>query len=85
MENSHCDFISSCNIISCPSLLPFICNTNNLLGLAACTVLFRSNRQSCATYPPVDHELWSRSHVTRAFVEPPSGHSGHTGPKLPKK
>ncbi|KAJ7834584.1 hypothetical protein B0H14DRAFT_2590859 [Mycena olivaceomarginata] len=33
-------------------------------------------------HPPVDHELWSRSRVTRAPVEPPSG---HTGPNLPKK
>jgi hypothetical protein len=30
--------------------------------------------------PSVDHELWSRSRVTRASVEPPSG---HTDPKLP--
>jgi hypothetical protein len=43
---------------------------------------FRSNQQSRVAHPPVDHELWSRSRVTRASVEPPSG---HTGPKLPKK
>jgi hypothetical protein len=47
---------------------------------AAITVQFRSNWQSRITHPPVDHELWSMSHVTRASVEPPSG---HTGPKLP--
>jgi hypothetical protein len=46
------------------------------------TVQFRSNQQSRVTHPPVDHELWSMSRVTRASVEPPSG---HTGPKLPKK
>jgi hypothetical protein len=45
------------------------------------TVQFRSNRQSRVTHPPVDHELWSRSRVTQASGEPPSG---HTCPKLPK-
>jgi hypothetical protein len=45
------------------------------------TVQFRSNWRPCVTHP-VDHELWSRSRVTRASVEPPSG---YTGPKLPKK
>jgi hypothetical protein len=35
--------------------------------------------------PPVDHELWSRSRVTRASVEPPSGHAGpQTAQKVQK-
>jgi hypothetical protein len=54
------------------------CSTQSILY----TVLFRSNRQSHLMHPPVDHELWLRSRVTRASIEPPSG---HTGPKLPKK
>jgi hypothetical protein len=40
------------------------------------TVLFPSNRQSRVTHPPVDHELWSGSRVTRASVEPPGSHAG---------
>jgi hypothetical protein len=60
------------------------CKTRNQRGSASLvrsdTVQFRSNRQSRITYPTVDHELWSRSRVTRASVEPPIG---HTGPKLP--
>jgi hypothetical protein len=35
------------------------------------TVLFRSNRQSRVMHRCVDVEIWSRSRVTRAFVEPP--------------
>jgi hypothetical protein len=28
----------------------------------------------CITHPPVNHELWLRSRITHASVEPPSGH-----------
>jgi hypothetical protein len=40
------------------------------------TVVFRSNRQSRVTHPPVDIEIWQGSRVTRLFVEPPERHTG---------
>jgi hypothetical protein len=40
------------------------------------TVVFRSNRQSRVTHPPVDIEIWQGSRITRPFVEPPGRHTG---------
>jgi hypothetical protein len=40
------------------------------------TVVFRSNRQSRVTHPPIDIEIWQGSRVTRPFVEPPKCHTG---------
>jgi hypothetical protein len=40
------------------------------------TVVFRSNRQSRVTHPPVDIEIWQGSRITRPFVEPPERQTG---------
>jgi hypothetical protein len=40
------------------------------------TVVFRSNRQSRVTHPPLDIEIWQGSHITRQIVEPPERHTG---------
>jgi hypothetical protein len=40
------------------------------------TVVFRSNRQSRVTHPPIDIEIWEGSRVMRPFVEPPERHTG---------
>jgi hypothetical protein len=37
----------------------------------------KSKRRKRLRAPPVDHELWLRSCITRASVGPPSGHTGH--------
>jgi hypothetical protein len=42
--------------------------------LTYCTFSFKSVVTSHA--PPVNHELWSRSPITWASVEPPTGHIG---------
>jgi hypothetical protein len=43
----------------------------NLQDLEYATVVFRSNRQSRVTHPPVDSEIWQGSRITLAIVEPP--------------
>ncbi|KAF8193617.1 hypothetical protein K438DRAFT_1969517 [Mycena galopus ATCC 62051] len=40
-------------------------------GISSSTVSLRSVRQSRVTHPVVDVEIWARSRVTRAVVEPP--------------
>jgi hypothetical protein len=50
------------------------------------TVVFRSNRQSRVTHPPVDSEIWQGSRVTLAIVESPQRHTGlKIGCKVQKK
>jgi hypothetical protein len=39
------------------------------------TVVFRSNRQSRVTHPPINIEIWQGSRVTQPFVEPPKRHT----------
>ena len=46
-------------------------DVQNALLINPYTVVFRSNRQSRVTHPPVDSEIWLGSRVALAIVEPP--------------
>jgi hypothetical protein len=68
--------------LSEPLACYFFCarSENHWVAPASCatgfgTVVFRSNRQSRITHPPIDIEIWQRSRVTRPVVEPPERHT----------